>query len=560
MLQRSNFKLHHPLRLAAAKYKANRLLSTSASNLQVMIFGSSTDVGKTITSAGICRAALSRARKVCYIKPVQTGELDEYFVGLYTNPQGIHDMFLRTLHHWSTSTSPHLASRVDPQNGPVSDVNLLLGLNREMRAFSNSDAAQVNSKPLFTVVETAGGTLSPGPSKNLQADIYRSLRLPVILVGDAKLGGITTTLSAYESLRLRGYTVHAIVMIQHSGTQYGNLEMIRDHLERSLSSLGANKSPVMEKWTVNSVPKVFGMSPLPTEKLLHQWYKDNANNFGALFDHLAAAAREETVRLMAMRRAGKDIVWWPFTQHAAVGEGDITFIESAHGDQFRVVQPVAHPARPVSESDPVLAATSAFQDIEGEGSLYAEKAEEAESEVVINDLFDGCGSWWTQGIGHGNPFMSLAIAEAAGRFGHVMFPSNLHPPAVQLAQYLLEKGPGRDWAQRVFYSDDGSTGMEVAIKMAMRLWEVRKPVQDLSNEEASQGRMRNIFVLTQRDCYHGDTLGTMDTAESGPFNRSQHPWYRPRSVALPVPLVAYQNGRLNVNASAMSAGCNIGIS
>lgn len=57
-----------------------------------------------------------------------------------------------------------------------------------------------------------------------------------------------------------------------------------------------------------------------------------------------------------------------------------------------------------------------------------------------------------KGIGHGHPSMSLALAEAAGRYGHVMFPSNLHPPAVQLAQYLLEKGPGQGWADRVFYS------------------------------------------------------------------------------------------------------------
>jgi bifunctional dethiobiotin synthetase / adenosylmethionine---8-amino-7-oxononanoate aminotransferase len=57
-----------------------------------------------------------------------------------------------------------------------------------------------------------------------------------------------------------------------------------------------------------------------------------------------------------------------------------------------------------------------------------------------------------KGVGHGNPSMSMALAEAAGRYGHVMFPSNLHPPAVQLAQYLLEKGPGKGWANRVFYS------------------------------------------------------------------------------------------------------------
>lgn len=67
-----------------------------------------------------------------------------------------------------------------------------------------------------------------GPNKTLQADLYRSLRLPVLLVGDARyscpvssstsssysrLGGISATLCAYESLRVRGYTVHAIVMI-----------------------------------------------------------------------------------------------------------------------------------------------------------------------------------------------------------------------------------------------------------------------------------------------------------------------------------------------------------
>ena len=137
--------------------------------------------------------------------------------------------------------------------------------------------------------------------------------------------------------------------------------------------------------------------------------------------------------------------------------------------------------------------------------------------------------------------MSLALAEAAGRYGHVMFPSNLHPPAVQLAQYLLEKGPGKGWAQRVFYSgnhdfllqclfairpivttddpvffsliDDGSTGMEVAIKMAMRLWDTRakkgliKSYQDSSDSDDSEDlvedNMKKLVVLTQRDCYHG---------------------------------------------------------
>lgn len=57
--------------------------------------------------------------------------------------------------------------------------------------------------------------------------------------------------------------------------------------------------------------------------------------------------------------------------------------------------------------------------------------------------------------------------------------------------------------------------------------------------------------------YEGDTLGTMDTAEAGPFNQSQHPWYRPRTLALPLPLVAYRNGRLTIDASEMAANCAV---
>ena len=104
----------------AATNGGNCLMLTSG--LQVMIFGSSTGVGKTIVSAGVCRAALSRERKVCYIKPIQTGELDEYFVNFYTNPQGINDIFLRTLHHWSSSMPPHLAAAAEAVGPSASNI------------------------------------------------------------------------------------------------------------------------------------------------------------------------------------------------------------------------------------------------------------------------------------------------------------------------------------------------------------------------------------------------------------------------------------------------------
>ena len=66
-----------------------------------------------------------------------------------------------------------------------------------------------------------------------------------------------------------------------------------------------------------------------------------------------------------------------------------------------------------------------------------------------------------------------AASYAAGRWGHVMFPENAHDAAIAAAQALLT-GAGRSWGTRVFYSDNGSTAMEIAVKMAIRAYYVRK--------------------------------------------------------------------------------------
>lgn len=92
----------------------NQQTRTSSSDSAILVFGASTDVGKTIISAGLCRAALAKDQRVAYIKPVQTGrELDEYFVREYTNPQDSRDIQCHTLFRWRSRVSPHLATTVD---------------------------------------------------------------------------------------------------------------------------------------------------------------------------------------------------------------------------------------------------------------------------------------------------------------------------------------------------------------------------------------------------------------------------------------------------------------
>lgn len=101
-------------------------------------------------------------------------------------------------------------------------------LRRALHTFVSQFHASSKDTHSFTVIETAGGVLSPGPSSALQADLYRPFRHPVVLVGDTRLGGITSTLTALEALMLRGFSVHAICLILQPGaTALINTEVIR---------------------------------------------------------------------------------------------------------------------------------------------------------------------------------------------------------------------------------------------------------------------------------------------------------------------------------------------
>ena len=127
--------------------------------------------------------------------------------------------------------------------------------------------------------------------------------------------------------------------------------------------------------------------------------------------------------------------------------------------------------------------------------------------------------------------MALAAAYAAGRYGHVLSPGIAHAPAVTLTERLLghhepcRLAPGRGWASRVFFSDDGSTGMEVAIKMALQSSvrrysaEVVSPTTEArikpGRQSASLGGRtpREWEILGLQGSYHGDTIGAMDACE-----------------------------------------------
>jgi adenosylmethionine-8-amino-7-oxononanoate aminotransferase len=109
-------------------------------------------------------------------------------------------------------------------------------------------------------------------------------------------------------------------------------------------------------------------------------------------------------------------------------------------------------------------------------------------------VIDGISSWWTILHGHRHPPLMAALAEAAAQIDHVHFAGVAHPWAVELAERMLATMP---WSGgRAFYSDNGSTAVEVALKMAYQFWCHRGEPQ------------RTLFVGLEGG-YHGDTFGAM---------------------------------------------------
>lgn len=117
---------------------------------------------------------------------------------------------------------------------------------------------------------------------------------------------------------------------------------------------------------------------------------------------------------------------------------------------------------------------------------------------------DAIASWWVNLHGHSHPYIVERIAEQARKLEHVLFAGFTHPQAITLAERLLALLP-QGYA-RVFYSDNGSTAVEAALKMALQ----------------ASGRGKKVLSFT--GSYHGDTFGAMAAAGKNRFNRPFWPY------------------------------------
>ncbi|HUW63825.1 MAG TPA: adenosylmethionine--8-amino-7-oxononanoate transaminase [Spirochaetia bacterium] len=168
-------------------------------------------------------------------------------------------------------------------------------------------------------------------------------------------------------------------------------------------------------------------------------------------------------------------VWYPFTQMRDYLAGEPLFIERAHGVRL--------------------------YDVQG------------------REFYDGVSSLWLNVHGHGHPHIDQAVKEQLDRMAHSTMLGLSHPGAVRLAGKLVDIAPAG--LNKVFYSDNGSTAVEIALKMAFQYWRHR-------------GETGRTLFLTLGEAYHGDTIGSVSVGGIDLF----HSIFRPmlfHTIAAPPP-------------------------
>lgn len=173
----------------------------------------------------------------------------------------------------------------------------------------------------------------------------------------------------------------------------------------------------------------------------------------------------------------REVVWHPFTQMQEWCAGEPLVIERAEGNYL----------------------------IDTDGNRY----------------FDGVSSLWVTVHGHNRPEINQAISDQLGRVAHSTMLGLTNVPAVELAQRLVELAPAR--LTRVFYSDSGSTAVEIALKQAFQYWTLR-------------GRPSKTRFIHLAEAYHGDTLGAVSVGGIGVFHQIFAPLLVD-SFSIPTPTV-----------------------
>ncbi|KAL6774602.1 BIO1 [Auxenochlorella protothecoides x Auxenochlorella symbiontica] len=499
------------------------------------IWGANTGVGKTLVSAGLAAAVTRAEGSLLYLKPLQTGfptDSDARTVAAacggatavgphaarllppgappHSAPASSASRLAKTLYAWAPAVGPHAAAAAEAADAaltppaPPADPEVLAAVATELAAFE--ERGLFLRGDCMALVESAGGVASPSPAGGAQCDLLAPLRAPALLVGDGRLGGISVTYAAYELLRGRGHAVPFLLLAEEQAGNADALARLIGPGETQILALPPLPAPApardaaAEGGRAEAAAVPAYLEPPCADAGLADWLSRTALVFDRLRVDVAEEHARRVRRLQSLEETARRRVWWPFHQHARA-DSPVAVFDARAGERLLTLGP-------------------------------------AECTPSLVPLYDACASWWTQGLNAaGQVAVGRAAAAAAARYGHVIFSGTVHEPALQLAEAMLDS-VGQGWASRAFFSDDGSTAVEVALKMAFRKFLADRGATDWEVDDGPE-----LGVLGLQGAYHGDTLGAMDCVAPSPFNgRRQTPWYAGRGLFLDPPTLALRGG------------------
>jgi adenosylmethionine---8-amino-7-oxononanoate aminotransferase len=296
------------------------------------------------------------------------------------------------------------------------------------------------------LIETFGSPFSPLNETELQLALIHALALPTVLVSSSRIGAIGRTLQCLRALEAHAVEPRAMVLVGPPDPY------AVEQLRKQPSFAWVIPIPPPASWDPAGVAAAAANADYGLRIIRGDI--EAAERYGDLYEAYVPAGVEGEAAELVKRDAWS--VWHPYT--------------------------------PLQDPDPPLVCVGAQDEF-----LHL-----ADGRKVI----DGISSWWTILHGHRHPPLMAALAEAMKSYDHVHFAGVTHPAAVALAELLLRSSALSNG--RVFYSDNGSTAVEVALKMAYQYWCLRDEPQ------------RTCFIGFEHG-YHGDTFGAMAVSRDPVF-------------------------------------------
>lgn len=427
-------------------------------NYSIFITGTDTDVGKTVVTGLLARFLSERGIKTVTQKWVQTGcrDISEDIISHMTLMGPGQDHLKTHLRDMSPyvlkfPASPHLAAGLENRT-----LNAGVIKDSFLRLSGNFDCV---------IAEGSGGALVPFDEDTLLIDIVKELSIPALIVAENRLGAINQTLLTVEALRTRGIRIMGIVF--NRLTEKGDNLIYEDNV-RIIGKISGETVFGELPYCDNTGSLYENFRPIGDKLLEKEWGQPPVslkNGHGATGSCPRVPARRTTHD--AQRETSDNLIksdlkhlWHPYTQMKDCESLPPIPIEYAKGVKL----------------------------FDHAGNFY----------------YDTISSWWCNVHGHNHPAIKNAIKRQLDSLDHVLFAGFTHEPAVKLAEKLVSISP--EGLSKVFYSDNGSTAVEVAMKMSCQY-------------RHNTGEPARMGFLSLDAGYHGDTIGAMSVSGPGIFNK-----------------------------------------